>query len=141
MTMPQTKLPRIALLLGDCTGVGPELCARVLHDGRFKDKARMVVVGDMRVLELGMRDAKVSFPVKRVPSVAGIDWSQPEVPVLDLGNIDPARLPRSEVSPESGRLTGETLAYAIDLAKRGEVDAVTFAPLNKAALHAGGWRY
>jgi 4-hydroxythreonine-4-phosphate dehydrogenase len=50
-------------------------------------------------------------------------------------------LPRGEVSAESGRLTGDTLAYAIGLAARGEVDAVTFAPLNKAALHAGGWKY
>jgi 4-hydroxythreonine-4-phosphate dehydrogenase len=135
------NLPSIALLLGDCTGIGPELCARVLHEGRLKDKARLVVVGDVRVLELGMRDAKVSFPVRRVQSMAAVDWSQPDVPVLDLGNIDPARLPRAEVSAESGRLTGETLAYAIDLAKRGEVDTITFAPLNKAALHAGGWHY
>jgi 4-hydroxythreonine-4-phosphate dehydrogenase len=139
--MPHTDLPRIALTLGDCTGIGPELCARVLHDGRLTNEARMVVVGDMRVLELGMRDAKVSFPVKRVQSIATIDWSQSEVPVLDLGNIDPARFPRGEVSAESGRLTGETLAYSIDLAKRGEVDTITFAPLNKAALHAGGWHY
>jgi 4-hydroxy-L-threonine phosphate dehydrogenase PdxA len=103
--------------------------------------ARIVVVGDLRVLEQGMRDAGVSFPVRRVLSVASIDWSQPEVPIIDLGNIDPKSLPRAEVSPESGRLTGETLAYVIELARKGEVDAVTFAPLNKAALHAGGWHY
>ena len=139
--MSRTNLPRIALHLGDCTGIGPELCARVLHDGRLKESARMVVVGDMRVLEQGMRDARVTLPLQRVASIAAIDWSQPDIPVLDLGNIDPQALPRGEVSAESGRLTGETLAYAIDLAARGEVDAVTFAPLNKAALHAGGWHY
>ncbi len=139
--MPRTDKPHIALLLGDYTGIGPELCARVLHDGRLTGDARIVVVGDLRVLEQGMRDAGVSFPVKRVQSIGGIDWSQPEVPIVDLGNIDPKTLPRGEVSPESGRLTGETLAYAIELARKGEVDAVTFAPLNKAALHAGGWHY
>ena len=42
--MSRTKLPRIALLMGDCTGIGPELCARVFHDGRLKDSARLVVV-------------------------------------------------------------------------------------------------
>jgi 4-hydroxythreonine-4-phosphate dehydrogenase len=136
-----SNLPRVALLLGDCTGIGPELCARVLHDGRLKDSARMVVVGDVRVLEQGVRDAKVALPVRRITSIAAVDWSQPEIPVLDLENIDPQTLPRGEVSAESGRLTGETLAYAIDLAARGDVDAVTFAPLNKAALHAGGWHY
>jgi 4-hydroxythreonine-4-phosphate dehydrogenase len=127
--------------MGDCTGIGPELCARVLHDRRLADKARMIVVGDMRVLEQGMRDAKVTLPVKRVDSVAAASWDGLNIPVLDLENIDPQSLARGEVSAESGRLTGETLAYAIDLAACGEVDAVTFAPLNKAALHAGGWHF
>ncbi|WP_244470221.1 PdxA family dehydrogenase [Microvirga vignae] len=135
------RLPRVALLLGDCTGIGPEQCARVLSDGRLNDAARLVVVGDARVLEQGMRDAGVSLSWYAASSVAGIDWSRPEVPLIDLKNIDPTEIPRGVVSAESGRLTGETLAHAIDLARWGEVDAITFAPLNKAALHAGGWRY
>jgi 4-hydroxythreonine-4-phosphate dehydrogenase len=133
--------PRIAFLLGDCTGVGPELCARVLADGRLNDAGRLVVVGDARVLEQGVRDAGVSLSWRAVSSVDEIDWSLPDIPIIDLKNIDPAELPRGAVSAESGRLTGETLAHAIDMARRGEVDAITFAPLNKAALHAGGWRF
>jgi 4-hydroxythreonine-4-phosphate dehydrogenase len=134
-------LPRIALLLGDCTGIGPEQCARVLSDGCLDDAARLVVVGDARVLEQGVRDAGVSLSWSAVSSVAEIDWSRREIPILDLKNIDPASLPRGMVSAESGRLTGDTLAHAVEMARRGEVDAITFAPLNKAALHAGGWRF
>jgi 4-hydroxythreonine-4-phosphate dehydrogenase len=135
------QLPAIALLLGDYTGIGPEQCARVLSDGRLGDVARLVVVGDRRVLEVGARDAGVSLTLRTVPSVASIDWNRSEVPIIDLGNIDPDTLPRGQVSVESGRLTGETLAYAVDLARRNEVDAITFAPLNKAALHGGGWHF
>jgi 4-hydroxythreonine-4-phosphate dehydrogenase len=138
--MPEPT-PRIALTMGDCTGIGPELSARILHDRVWGESARVVVVGDMRVLEQGMRDAQLSFPVERVSSLGAIDWASRAVPVLDLRNIDPNSLPRADVSAESGRLTGETLAYAIELASRAEVDAITFAPLNKAALHAGGWKY
>ncbi len=134
-------LPRVALLLGDYTGIGPEQCARVLSDGRLNDAARLVVVGDVRVLEQGMRDAGVSLSWRTVSSVAEIDWSRPEIPIVDLNNIDPASLPRGVVSADSGRLTGDTLAHAIEMARQGEVDAITFAPLNKAALHAGGWHF
>ena len=133
--------PRVALVLGDVTGIGPEQCARVLSDGRLRDAARLIVVGDGRALEQGMRDAGVSFAWRPVRSAAEADWAGPDVPVLDLRNTDPAALPRGEMSPESGRLTGETLAQAIEAARRGEVDAITFAPLNKAALFAGGWRF
>jgi 4-hydroxythreonine-4-phosphate dehydrogenase len=45
------------------------------------------------------------------------------------------------MSPQSGRLTGETLKHMIGLALAGELDGNCFAPLNKAALHQGGWKY
>ena len=142
MTRPDRRsLPAVALLLGDATGIGPELVARVLSDGRLDDAARIVVVADGRVLRQGMEDAGVSVAWHSVSSVAAIDWDRPGTPVLDLGNIDPARFPRGAVSTESGRLTGDTLAHAVAMAQRGEVDAITFAPLNKAALHGGGWRF
>ena len=133
-------LPRVALLLGDCTGIGPEQCACILHDDRLRDVARIVVVGNGRVLEQGMRDAGVSF-AWRSASPDALEWATAGVPVVDLRNIDPDALPRGAVSPESGRLTGETLVFAVGMARRGEVDAITFAPLNKAALNAGGWRF
>ncbi len=133
--------PVIALVPGDCTGIGPEQTARILSDGRMASAARLVVVGDARVLELGMRQAGVSFAYTRIGRPSGADWSASAVPVVDLANTDPALLPRGAVSAESGRLTGETLARAIEFAKAGEVDAITFAPLNKRAMFDGGWRF
>jgi 4-hydroxythreonine-4-phosphate dehydrogenase len=128
-------------MLGDCTGIGPEQCARILADGRAKDAARVLVVGDCRVLEMGARDAKVELRWKSYPEPEAVDWSRPEVPLIDLANIDPARIARGQVSAESGRLSGETLATMIELALAGRIDGIAFAPLNKAALHAGGWRF
>jgi 4-hydroxythreonine-4-phosphate dehydrogenase len=133
--------PIIALTPGDCTGIGPEQTARILHDGRLADAARIVVVGDARVLELGMRQAGVSFDFQHVASPAEAGWSGAAVPLVDLRNTDPALYPPGVVSAESGRVTGETLARAIDFAKAREVDAITFAPLNKRAMFDGGWRF
>ena len=140
-TTSRDTRPRLAFVLGDMTGIGPEIAARVLSDGRLADAARLVVVGDARVLEMGMRDAGVTFPFVRVRTTAEIDWGKPEVPIIDLANIDPAKFERGKMSPESGQLTGATLAAAIELARAGEVEGITFAPLNKQALSAGGWKY
>jgi 4-hydroxy-L-threonine phosphate dehydrogenase PdxA len=63
------------------------------------------------------------------------------VQLVDLGNTDPSLLPLGKASAESGRLTGETLSRAIDFAKAGQVDAITFAPLNKRAMFDGGWKF
>jgi 4-hydroxythreonine-4-phosphate dehydrogenase len=133
--------PVLGLMLGDMTGIGPEISAKLLAGGKLRDVARIAVVGDARVLALGCRDAGVQPAWRAYASVAAIDWSRDEIPVIDLGNIDPAKLPRGENSPESGRLAGETQHHLTGLAQQGQVDGICFAPLSKAALHAGGWKY
>ena len=133
--------PVIGLMLGDATGIGPEISARLLASGVTGEVANVVVIGDRRVLELGMRDAGTKLGYRVYPSVDSIRWPVEQLPVLDLGNIDPAHFKRGESSAESGRLTGETLKFMIDLAAAGKLDGICFAPLNKGALHQGGWKY
>ena len=135
------NLPLLGFVLGDPTGIGPEQCARVLADRRLAGAARLLVIGDARVLERGAAQAGVRLAMRPVAQPEDADFSSDAVPVLDLGNYDPAAIAQGKVSAESGRLTGETLRYAIDLALEGRLDGITFAPLNKAALHAGGWKF
>jgi 4-phospho-D-threonate 3-dehydrogenase / 4-phospho-D-erythronate 3-dehydrogenase len=133
--------PIIGLMLGDATGIGPEICAKLLASGRTKAVARVVVIGDSRVLALGMRDAGVSLDVDAHTRVEDALRSRAGITLLDLGNLDPDRVGRGAPSAESGRLTGETLKFMIELALEGELDGICFAPLNKGALNRGGWKY
>jgi 4-hydroxythreonine-4-phosphate dehydrogenase len=134
-------VPVVGIMLGDCTGIGPEQCARILSDRRLADAARILVVGDARVLALGARDAGVEVRTRTYEEPEDVDWRRPETPLIDLGNVDPARFARGQVSAESGKLAGDTLARMIGYARANSIEAITFAPLNKAALHAGGWRF
>ena len=136
-----SALPVLGLMLGDATGIGPEQCARVLADRRLADAARLVVFGDSRVLAMGARDAGVELAWRACASPAEFDWTRPEVPIVDLRNLDPATLVRGAISAESGRITGETLKLMVEHALAGRLDGICFAPLNKAALHAGGWKF
>jgi 4-hydroxythreonine-4-phosphate dehydrogenase len=103
--------------------------------------ARVVVFGDARVLDLGISDAGVKLGYRVHPGVDDIRWPAETLPLVDLGNIDPARVQRGVSSAESGRVSGETLKYMIDVARQGKIDGICFAPLNKGALHAGGWQF
>ena len=135
------ELPLLGLMLGDATGIGPEQCARILADGRMRGEARLLVVGDARVLEQGMRDANVAFASRNHAAPEDVDWAASEVPIIDLGNLDPRALTRGALSAESGRASGATLQYMIELALAQRLEGIVFAPLSKAALHAGGWRF
>jgi 4-hydroxythreonine-4-phosphate dehydrogenase len=88
-----------------------------------------------------MRDAGVKLPHHVVPAIEDVRWPSEALPMLDLGNVDPARFPQGVGSAECGRLTGETLKFMIDLALAGKLDGICFAPLNKGAMHQGGWKF
>jgi 4-hydroxythreonine-4-phosphate dehydrogenase len=135
------RLPVIGLMLGDATGIGPEISARLLASGVPYAIANVVVIGDKRVLDLGIRNAGIKLDYRVYPEMDAIRWPSEQLPMLDLGNIDPARFKQGQSSTESGRLTGETLKFMIDLALAGKLDGICFAPLNKGALHQGGWKY
>jgi 4-hydroxy-L-threonine phosphate dehydrogenase PdxA len=140
--MEKTRMkPVIGLMLGDVTGIGPELIVKLLASSATREKANVVIIGDERVLELGMKDAGQRIPYVKIARVQDADPGAAAVPLIDLNNIDPARFTRGELNAESGRLTGETLKVMTDLALAGELDGICFAPLNKAALHRGGWHY
>jgi 4-hydroxythreonine-4-phosphate dehydrogenase len=136
-----TEQPVVGLMLGDATGIGPEVCAKVLAQGTARDRARIVVVGDARVLAMGAGDAGLRLDWRAYDNIDQVDWTAPEVPVVDLRNLDPATFARGKSSPEVGRITGETLRYMIEIALEGKLHGVCFAPLNKGALYQGGWKY
>jgi 4-hydroxy-L-threonine phosphate dehydrogenase PdxA len=64
----------------------------------------------------------------RESAVANVTWDGWETPEFARGVADAA----------NGAFMLSALRVALDLAQRGEVDAICFAPLNKAALRAGG---
>jgi 4-hydroxythreonine-4-phosphate dehydrogenase len=128
-------------MLGDVTGIGPEISAKLLASGAVAELANVVVIGDKRVLDLGIKNAGVKLGYRTVSSVDEIRWPSEQLPVVDLGNVDPARFPQGTSSAESGKLTGDTLKFMIDLALADKLDGICFAPLNKGAMHQGGWKF
>src|SRR5712691_10218335 len=79
------ELPLLGLMLGDSTGIGPELCARILADMRLAD--------DARLLARGARDAGVSIDWRNYSTPEEVDWNAEEIAIVDLGNLDPADTP------------------------------------------------
>ncbi len=135
------KLPVLGLMLGDATGIGPEISVKLLASGMPHSVARVVVIGDARVFDLGCRDAGIRLACRVYDDIDDIDWSADAVPLIDLGNVDPAKFTRGVGSDESGRLCGDTLKHMIGLAETGKIDGICFAPLNKGAMNRGGWKY
>ena len=130
--------PRLAIIPGDPSGIGPELISRLLHIDGLLDTADVLLVGDRHLWTQGARQSGLSLPLDRV--------TEDEVPAfsgcrhLDMETIAPQDVRIAEVTAESGNSALRTLDRALDLAVAGRVDGVLFAPFNKAALTAAGMK-
>ena len=132
---------RIALTLGDVAGIGPEVVARSLLDGRLRDCCRPLVVGHPEVLRRALALIGATVAIRDVASIGEFDWSSPEISCWNPSGVDAASVPAGQIDGRAGRAAYDYLVASTRAALRGEVDAITTAPLNKAALHAAGLDY
>ena len=101
-----------------------------------------MVIGDARVLELGMRDAGVAAALHaRTGASTTCDWPRDDIRSSTSATSIPRNSSAAKSSAESGKLTGDTLKTMIDLALAGKLDGICFAPLNKGAMNRGGWKF
>jgi 4-hydroxythreonine-4-phosphate dehydrogenase len=133
--------PTLLLTMGDPTGIGPEMTARVLASDVPRQTADIILLGDRRVLEMGMEHAGVSLDVDIIGGPEAADHDASAIQMIDLGNMDPATITLGKPDPAVGKLVGETLKAAVNMARDGRVDGVCFAPLHKKAMFDGGWRF
>lgn len=133
--------PGIALFAGDPAGIGPELIARLLADGSAVREANVYLVGSRESIDQGMRAAGCRFLYDEGVPVPG-DRRELERPLLVRGpTTEAAGFERGVVTQESGRYMLDSLTFALAMCQSRVTDAICFAPLNKAALRAGGMEH
>lgn len=124
---------RTALAIGDASGVGPELAAKLLAAPEMADRD-FIVVGDARVLDMGAKHAGVTLDLP----VIGPDDLLSGVPagkvLVDLGNRQTEGLELGQSDPVSGAASLQNFAAVLRLAHAGLADVAMFTPFNKYSM-------
>lgn len=135
-------IPTLALTIGDVAGIGPEITAKSLlgHDD-LRAECRPIVIGD----EAAMRAGVVNVggdpdKVRVIGSVAEATNEPGTIELLQTGQ-SLAHVPLGEIHPDAGDGSYRFVVEACRLAREGQVDGIVTAPLNKAAMHAGGHKW
>lgn len=132
--------PVLGILLGDATGIGPELVAKLAVRDFYKDYCRPVIIGDIRVFEEGLRVINGSVPHYAISSVEEADWDK-GFPVLDTHDQDPSRIVMKKMDPYCGKGVLNMIDLACKLCVEGKIEGFAFAPFNKAGMKEAGCKF
>ena len=137
--MAQNKI-NIAVLLGDPSGIGPELVSKLLSE-EITNKANLIVIGEKNILESGNKISGKSHNLNFVKDFDNIDFAKGDKFFLDISNGKNHNYKLSECSKEAGESVLASLNLALKLAKENKIHAINFGPFNKTSLKLGGNKY
>jgi 4-hydroxythreonine-4-phosphate dehydrogenase len=139
---PTADTPLVALTMGDAAGIGPETIVRAWAEGPLGER-RVVVLGHPEILRRAARSFAPSANIVVVSSLgeAREALAAGDLPCLPCGGDDVLDVPIGTVDARSGAAAGAAIVRAAELALAGEIDAITTAPISKAALHLAGFAY
>ena len=141
----RVKKPKIGITMGDAAGIGPEIIVKALGYESVYAACQPMVVGSPDIL----RDAIVRFTPPGGPRLnlnvintpAQAVAAHGTMDVLDVVSISPRDVSMGTVDARAGAAAVKAVETATHLAMRGELDAITTAPICKAAAHRAGMSY
>jgi 4-hydroxythreonine-4-phosphate dehydrogenase len=98
-----------------------------------------VTLGDPRGIGPEVTEAALADP--RVAGAASFVRVGPAPLLRSSGDVDVGGWRAEDGAAAAGHVAGLAVRRAVEMAMRGEVDAIVTAPIDKAAFHAGGWHY
>lgn len=129
--------PPVAILLGDPSGIGPELVSRLLNHPVI-ESSTIVVIGEKVVFESGEKITGENTEINFIKSIDEIIENKHKKHFLDIsdGQNTPYRL--GECSASSGKSVMRALNNALKLANQNKIRAINFGPFNKTSLQLAG---
>jgi len=133
--------PTLAITLGDPAGIGPEIIAKTLADPETYRICNPLVIGDKDALQMGIQVAKKDLKINIIDESSQAKYNPGTIDLIDLQNIAPLKIQMGKPAAMTGAASAEYVIKAADLALAEKVDAIVTAPLNKEAMHMGGYNY
>jgi len=127
--------------MGDPCGVGPEIIAKTFLEPAMSHN-RLLVIGSPEWMKKAVAAIPgCSLSVRRVASIDECRFSPTEIECFAPFEYDMSLMKQGKVCPEAGRCAAKWVIEAVLLANANKIDGIVTAPLNKEAMHKGGFKY
>ena len=131
----------IGITMGDPAGIGAEITVKALNSKKVYDKCIPVVIGDYFAVKDAIDFCNLNLKVNLIKAPKEALGEYGTVDLISLDLLKPNGWRYKEPSALCGDASFQYVVYAIELAKKHEIEAVITAPINKEAINMACHNY
>ena len=129
----------IAVLLGDPSGIGPELISKILSHNILK-KINIIIIGEKSIFDQHLTKQKNRKNIKFINNFDQIEFKNTNKIFFDITKRK-VRYPIGKANIKSGISVLNSIDIAVDLYNKKKIDGINFAPFNKTSLDLAGMKF
>jgi 4-hydroxythreonine-4-phosphate dehydrogenase len=136
--------PRIAVTIGDPTGIGPEILVKSVASGLLQEHCDLIAIGRAAILRKAASRSNLQLRIEPLESIQhwpvaiNRDLDQQNLYCIEVGSAESELAVEPRIDSRGGQLAYDALCYAAELALCKNVDAIVTSPLHKVALKQAG---
>jgi len=139
-TMTNKSKTKIALTLGDPSGIGPEVIVKALNKISAQNGDLPLIIGDTKTIIDASEQMDFKFSIKSIQNISSLDNESDQLFILDNEKYKDHVFLKGKNSIESGLASHEWVEIATDLAIDKKVDAICTAPINKESWQMANFK-
>lgn len=132
---------RIAITMGDPSGIGPEIVVKALANKEIYEKCIPVVIGDYEALQDAIHFSGLNLTLLEINKPADAEGKYGIVEFINLNYLKPDSWVYKENLTLCGEAAFQYVIRSIAYAKEKSVSAVITAPISKESINMAGHPY
>jgi 4-hydroxythreonine-4-phosphate dehydrogenase len=132
--------PLIAITMGDYNGIGPEIVLKCVRSPEIRRRCHPVLVGSLDVFAYYARRLGIRIDLHETDA-RNIRVRSGSVPVINTHPFENPAIHPGAHSPHAGKWAGDAVRASALLCVQKRVHAMVTAPVSKAAMIEGGYRF
>ena len=136
--MMSAHLPKIGITLGDIAGIGPEVALKALLEPAVAERCLPILIGEHSTIQYYTERLA---PLRRIKVIEATEQAIPSnelVQMIDLRNIDFAKVKLGKVDKKCGLAALEFIQTGVKLCLQRKMDALVTGPIHKEAAQMAG---
>ncbi len=130
--------------MGDAAGIGPEIIVKTLSNKNVYQLCHPIVIGSATIIQNALRlitPKNISPQISLIQPPKHITTKHGRIDVLNVSTLRPEDITFGTIDARCGAAAIQSIETAVNLTMDGSLDAITTAPICKAAIQRAGSRF